>query len=106
MRRRGDRHQLGDALNNAEHSHLRIAEGDKPGIDAAGAGIGHKFLPVSVPLPHPASITRSERVNLAFHWSGVLWSISNRQCHFAERTADDQTDLYRGSYRSHFRSHG
>jgi hypothetical protein len=41
MRRRGDRHQFGDALDNAQHGDFRIAERDKPGVDAVGAGAGH-----------------------------------------------------------------
>src|SRR5580700_10972330 len=41
MRRRGDRHQFGDALDNAQHGDFRIAERDKPGVDAVGAGVGH-----------------------------------------------------------------
>src|SRR5580700_1711507 len=41
MRRRGDRHQFGDALDNAQHGDFRIAERDKPGVDPVGAGVGH-----------------------------------------------------------------
>src|SRR5580704_15539425 len=43
MRRRGDRHQFGDALDDAQHGDLRIAERDKPGVDAVGAGVGHRL---------------------------------------------------------------
>ena len=41
MRGRGDRHQLGNALHDPENGHLRIAECDKSGVDAAGAGARH-----------------------------------------------------------------
>src|SRR5262249_12991725 len=42
MRRRGDRHQFGDALDNAEHGNLRIAERDKSVVDAVLAGVRHE----------------------------------------------------------------
>ncbi len=79
MCRRGDRHQLGDALHHAEHGYLRIAEPDEPGVDAVCAGAGHKFLLAGFPYPTPASIMRTEAVNLAFRWSGLLWSIRIRR---------------------------
>src|SRR5580693_5410983 len=41
MRRRGDRHQFGDALYDAQHCHLRIAERDEPRVDSVGTTTTH-----------------------------------------------------------------
>src|SRR5215467_4200112 len=46
MRRRRNRHQFGDALDDAEHRDLCVAERDKPGVDAVGARTGHE-VPLS-----------------------------------------------------------
>src|ERR1700758_1973992 len=43
MRGRGDRLQFGDALDDAEHGNLGVAERDKSGVDAVGAGVRHEI---------------------------------------------------------------
>src|SRR6516165_9767494 len=66
MRRRGNWHQLGDALHDAEHGYLRITEPNKPGIDAVGTGAGHKFLPVGFPYPTRLLSRKASRSTLPF----------------------------------------
>ena len=50
MRRRRDRQQFRDALNNAEKCHLGVAQADKAGIQSLRADVGHASPFLSAPV--------------------------------------------------------